>query len=1056
MSRLLYDNRRMLTLAIVLIVVAGLSSLYVLPRMEDPILTQRTGIVNTLYPGATPERVEALVTEPIEEELEAIPEIKELRSTSRSGVSTITIELRDDIYEVDAVWSRVRDKLDDARPLLPAEAATPDFDELEVTAYAMIVGLVWDLPREPNYAILRRLTEELEQRLRSVAGTREIDTFGDPPEEITIAIDRAQLASLGLTALDVARQVESSDAKTAAGQARTDQGTLLIEVDSELDTVQRIASTPIRYGADGANDAGRFVTLGAVADVHKGIIDPSPRLALVEGKPAIALGILVRGDQRVDTWAARAREVVAEYATELPPAVRLKPLFDQSGYVETRLETLLMNLLMGAAAVMLVIWLMMGWRSAAVVGTALPLTSLMVLAGMRWMEIPIHQMSVTGLIVALGLLIDNAIVIVDEVNDRLRDGESGGDAVAHAVRHLGVPLGGSTLTTALSFAPIALMPGPAGEFVGAIALSVIMAVAASFLLAMTITPSLAAIFAPSRPPRVRRWWTAGVSLPWLTAGYRRVLGALLRCPAIGVGLAVVPPLVGFYLAGGLTEQFFPPAERDQFQVQVDLPAGSSIGSTQRLVTKASAILAEHPRVISSDWFLGESAPSFYYNMMANRRGTPQYAQAMVTIDSSENYFEVLRELQSELDAGAPEARFLVKQLEQGPPFEAPIEVRLFGPNLDTLQELGGQVRKLLSATPGVVHTVSDLSETLPKVSLQVDEAEARLAGLDHLQIAQQLNASLEGAVGGSILEATENLPVRVRVGGEDRGNLGRIASTDLVGRTELGVSTQLPLAALAQVRLTPERSAIPRLNAKRMNEVKAYLAAGLLPAAVQGRFQELLADSDFQLPPGYRLVYGGEGDKRDQAVGNLLSNVVVLGVLMAATLVLSFGSFRMAGIIGIVAVLSIGLAIGSLAIAGYPFGFTAIIGTMGLVGVAINDSIVVLAAIREHPLARTGDPVAIQQVVVKSTRHVLATTLTTIAGFMPLILGGGGFWPPMAVTIAGGVGGATLLALVLVPCGYVLVMCRGGRQRVNLVDEAAEQNAQRPVPIAAEPLTVVS
>lgn len=210
-----------------------------------------------------------------------------------------------------------------------------------------------------------------------------------------------------------------------------------------------------------------------------------------------------------------------------------------------------------------------------------------------------------------------------------------------------------------------------------------------------------------------------------------------------------------------------------------------------------------------------------------------------------------------------------------------------------------------------------------------------------------------------------------------------------------------------------------------MNEVKAYITAGALPAEVQARFEKRLAEAGFTLPHGYRLEYGGEGSKRDDAVGNLMSNVAVLLVLMAATLVLSFGSFRMAALIGCVAVLSIGLSLGALAIASYPFGFTAIIGAMGLVGVAINDSIVVLAAIREDEHARRGEPAAVVNVVVRSSRHVIATTLTTIAGFLPLILGGGGFWPPMAITIAGGVGGATLLALLLVPASYTVLMCGG-------------------------------
>ena len=245
MTSLFFDNRRLLTLAISLILVAGLSSYYVLPRMEDPVLSQRAAIVNTLLAGASAERVEALVTEKLEEELQEIEEIKEMRSSSRNGISTVTIELKDTIYEVDEVWSRVRDKLDDAKPLLPVAASDPDFELLKVTAYASIVSLVWDLPTEPNYAILRRQAESLEDLLRSIPGTRDVDIYGDPQEEILVEIRQDELASLGLTIADVTRQLQASDAKVSAGLLRTDQGNLVIEVDTELTSLERIRRMPI-------------------------------------------------------------------------------------------------------------------------------------------------------------------------------------------------------------------------------------------------------------------------------------------------------------------------------------------------------------------------------------------------------------------------------------------------------------------------------------------------------------------------------------------------------------------------------------------------------------------------------------------------------------------------------------------------------------------------------------------------------------------------------------------------------------------------------------------
>lgn len=1050
MSSLFFDNRRLLVLVIALIAVAGLSSFFILPRMEDPVLTQRAAIINTILPGAKADRVEALVTERLEEELREIQEIKELRTTSRAGISTVIVELRDDVYEADEVWSRVRDKVADAEPLLPADALEPEFDQLEVTAYALIVGLVWQGEGPANYAILRRTAEELEQRLRSVSGTREVDTFGDPEEEITVVVRQAELATLGLSVADVARQIRASDSKVSAGLLRDQSSALLIEVDGELDSVARIAQTPIHYQPAAANGPAQVVTLGDLAEVKKTIIEPPKDLAIIEGRSSVALGAYVRETQRIDHWAADANLVLEEFAKTLPPAVILSRVFEQSPYVESRLSTLLYNLMLGATGVMLVIWVMMGWRSALVVGAALPLASLMVLAGMRILGIPIHQMSVTGLIIALGLLIDNAIVIVDEVRDRLRSGEPSREAVSSSVRHLAAPLFGSTLTTALSFAPIALMPGPAGEFVGSIALSVILAVTSSFALAMTITPALAAIaggFTQKEETKRGRWWVDGFQSDWLTRAYSTLLERLMRRPALGIGLALILPFGGFMLATTLTEQFFPPADRDQFQIQMELPPASSLAETERLIRNARESILKHERVVAVDWFLGQSGPSFYYNMLANRAGVAQYAQAIVQLDRLEDGREVIHELQSQLDAELPEARFLVRQLEQGPPFEAPIEVRIFGPDLHVLQELGNEVRRVLSQTPDVLHTVSDLAETVPKIALNVDEAKARLAGLDHRSIAGQLDGALEGAVGGSVLEETESLPVRIRVDEAIRADIGSISSLPLLSnqagpQTETLILQHTPLSALADISLKPEISAIPHFNSERLNEIRAYLTAGKLPAEALSDFQARLAESDFQLPPGYRLAYGGEADKRDQAIGNLMSSVGVLLVLMVATLVLTFGSFRMAFLIGAVGAMSIGLSMGALAIVGYPFGFMAIVGTMGLAGVAINDSIVVLAAIREDELARTGDPDAVRDVVVHSSRHVFATTLTTIAGFLPLLLGGGGFWPPLATSIAGGVAGATLLALLLIPAGYIVLMCRGCREEPgdqDLHDSSAEE-----------------
>lgn len=1031
MGTLFYRNPRIMILTVSLILVAGLSSLQLLPRMEDPLLTPRFAMVTTLLPGADAERVESLVSEELEDAVREVEEIKEVRTVSRVGVSIMTIELRDAVDDVDPVWSRIRDRINDATPRLPSGALTPEFEELDVKAYASLVALTWHPPRDTanasrpprvNHAILRRLAEELEDALTSLPGTEDVDLFGDPDEEILVEVDVRELTARALTVDGIAQQIAASDSKVSAGRYRG-RSNLLLEVDGELESLDRVRRTPIRAAGD-----GRFVLLGDLAEVTRTVREPPSSLAIVDGRSAVVLGAMVRPGVRIDHWAADADAAVAEFAETLPTGVGLSVVFRQNRYVESRLTGLQQNLFVGAVAVALVVLVLMGWRSALIVATALPLSALIVLAGMRVLEIPIHQMSVTGLIVALGLLIDNAIVMADDVRGRLRAGRPPVAAVAESVRHLAIPLSGSTITTALAFAPIALMPGPAGEFVGSIAVSVILAITGSLFISLTVVPALAARAAGSgQQPRRARWWTDGVQPRRLTAWYDRSLRLITEFPTAGVTLGVLLPVIGFLQLPALPEQFFPPADRDQFQIEVDLPAQMSVAETRRTVTRMRDVLLSHDAIDDVSWFIGESAPSFYYNLVPRRRNSPSYAQALVQTRSRHASAMLLRDIQAELDAAFPEARTLVRLLEQGPPFDAPVELRIFGPDLTVLRRLGEELRRILADIPVVTHTRSDLEESVPKVALQLMEEEARLAGLTHAEIARQLDRSLEGAVGGSILESTEELPVRVRVSERDRSRLDRIRSLELLtGATGPdGNPVRVPLSAIAEATVVPEVSSITRLDGRRMNEVQAYLDAGVLPAVALAEFRSRLQESGHAMPAGYTLSVGGEAAERNESVGNLLSSVGILGVMMVATLVLSFGSFRMAAIVGCVAALSAGLGFGALRVFGYPFGFMAIIGTMGLIGVAINDSIVVLAAIREDTRSRAGSPAAVRRVVLASTRHVVATTFTTIAGFLPLLLGGGGFWPPLAVTIAGGVGGATLLALYFAPSAYILVMCRG-------------------------------
>ena len=1032
MFTIFYRNTRLLILTIILICVWGISSYLALPRLEDPELVSRNAIVKTFLPGADAARIEALITEKIEDKLTEIEAITEYSSTSSSGSSIISIELADRIQkeEVDIIWSRVQNKIDEVRSELPPEATEPELEEIKIKAYALITALTWQQDDKPNYAILNRQAEVLKDRIQGIAGTEEVELFGDREEEILVEIEPEAIASYSLSVADISRQIEQSDSKVSAGLLRNNND-LSLEVAGELDTLKRVRNIPLNFGTQGES-----IRLQDVATVTKGVSFPANELSIVSDRPSVTLAVHVESGTRLDLWAKEADKVLADYQSQLPAAIELKTILAQSKYVEARLNGLILNLFLGGALVFLVTLVMMGWRSAIIVGTSLPLSILMVFGWMNVIGIPLHQMSITGLIVALGILIDNGIVMVDEVTSHLKTDVKPAKAIKNSINHLAIPLLSSTITTVLAFLPIALLPGATGEFVGTIAVSVILAVCSSLFLALVVMPTLAAKLYKSNesvgangysPKPKQSWLQTGISISFLTRWYYKTIKWTTAKPVLGICLALLLPLMGFIQAGNLPQQFFPAADRDQLQIQLELPAATSIDRTQAVTKQVRDRLLSFDSITDVHWFIGRSVPRFYYNVLTDREQESNYAQAIVQLKGLATS-DLAKELQGELDRDFPTARIIVRQLEQGPPFDAPVEMRIYGSDLDTLEQLGLQARNILLGVPDITHTRASLAEIRPQLELNLDESEVRLAGLDRRAIAQQLQSSLEGTSGGSILEATEELPVRVRLSAANRSQLNSLTSLNLLPNGNSSQET-IPLSSLGKVTLKPELADITRYNGQRVNTIQGFLTPGVLPDLALSNFKQQLEAANWQLPGGYSYEFGGEAEQKNSAVGGLISLVGVIVVLMIATLVLSLSSFRLAALIGVVAIASFGLGLFSIWLFGYPFGFNPIIGTVGLIGVAINDSIVVLAAIQQHPIAKTGNKKAIREVVLRSTRHVLATTLTTAVGFVPLLLGGGEFWPPLAIAIAGGVIGATLLALYLIPAAYLLIV--GKKQKAT-------------------------
>lgn len=1018
--RFLFENGRFQALLIALIVVSGLSALSNLPRSEDPRIINRFAFITTFLPGATALRVEAQITEKIELKLKSQAEIKNVIAMSRVGVSVLSIELKDEVTDAMPVWSRIRDLIADTQTQLPKEASIPVLEDDRGYAYTKIIALTGS-GSEQSLMNLNRYAKELKNQLHNATGVEVVHLFGIADEEIRVTLNTANAHAAGLSLTHIAQAIQGADPKIAAGSLINKDSHIAIELMGVFDSVARIQQIPLS-----SNHKGQQFLLSDVALVERVLTKPKRDVAIIDDKLGVYIGIRMQPDLRVDTWSKQIDDTVAKFTHNLPADIHQHNLFDQQDYTQARLGELVNNIALGFVLILSVLFLTLGFKAALIVGTALPLTVLFTLFCMHLYGLPIHQMSVTGLVVALGIMVDNAIVITDAIARFKKQGLSALEAVKKAVQHFWVPLLSSTLTTILAFLPIVLMPGPSGEFVGGIALSVIIALIGSYIISHT----LIAVFAGRFLPTEQRTGLAhsGLNSRTISQKFERVLGIAIAKPKTTILCAMVLPILGFLSASQLTEQFFPPADRDMFQIEIRLSANSSIEATHNTVENMSAFIKQYEGIEHVNWMVGNNIPIFYYNMLQRDKGAKNYAQAMVKVVDFKQANRLIKQLQIDLDKAFPAAQTFVKKLEQGPPFNAPIELRVFGPNLSMLTEIGQMLRIKLIEHPLVTHTRTTVETGSAKVVLTASENELSHSGIKLTDIATLLQSQFEGVVVASVLEQTETIPVRLRVSQSQNSTLEAIQNTQFMG------SQPLLLSAFASAHLVPSHSTVHRRNGERVNVVEGFLVSDVLPAVVLNDLKAYIAEKQATLPSGYRIEIGGESQQRNEAVGRLLGQVGIIVVLLFSVLVVSFNSFRITGIILLSAVQSAFLGILSVYIAGYPFGFTVIIALLGVMGLAINAAIVILSELRSDESERElkiDDQMIIARVMTCG-RHISSTTITTVGGFLPLVLAGGGFWPPFAVAIAGGTALTTLLSFFFVPAMYkVMITHKANKKQLS-------------------------
>lgn len=1020
----LYNHPRVVWLLLLLIIIAGFNSFFTMPRLEDPHMQSRVIQVTTFYRGADAERVEAEVTEKLERKVREIPEVKKVRSNSSPGISVITVELEDRVNDAKPITARLRDKVSEVTDL-PAGASAPDFSDTKIYAHSAVMALTWHAEAPINYAILGRHARELESKLRNLGGTDFVDILGLPEEEIRISVDDARLAAHGLTIADVAARIRGSDARGSAGVVSSDTDRMVVQVAGALDSIDRIRRIPI-----GLDEAGASLRLGDVASVTRTYEDPVSRLTYLDGKYGVVVAARMFEDSRIDTWSEQVGALIAEAKHTLPSSIELERIFDQREYADERLNGLMGNLAVGALVVLAVLLISLGWRASLVSASILPLTLLASLAITNMMGLRIQQVLVTGLIVALGIMVDNAIVITDEIQHLRLKGERRSVAVAKTVRKLWVPLLGSTMTTIIAFMPLILMPGNAGDFLLGVPAAVISSLVASYIIAFTIISAVGGRVLSGKDPKSddktpikRLWWRDGIEGRFFAVRFQRSLEWSVRRPVLSMIIAMGIPLGGFVLAGQLTEQFFPMSDRNQFRVQVYMPGQSSIEETRRATEFIDAELQEIDAIKNVHWFIGTRTAKFYYSMMASNDGVVSISEATITVEDYDQIPVLIPRLQRELTDKVPEAMILVRELGSGPPISAPIEARVIGPDLAVLESVGDDLRSIISRIPDVTYTRTTLKAGRPMISVQAREDDVSVTGLTLSQVEQQLQALTTGTIVSYVIEQTQQVPVRLIADRANRSGIDSIANMSLIGGAAALESDKsyadVPVSAVADVKLTTKVGGIAHRDGERVNRIQAYLEFGVLPDVPLKAIQRAIEEEGLSVPPGYRIEFGGESEERDDAVSKLFGTAGMLVVLMLLAMVLTFNSFRMAFVTFAAAVQAAGLGLFSLWFFDYPLSFVVIFGLMGLVGLAINAAIVILSELRGRAGARAGEADAVVAGVMSTGRHIVSTTITTVGGFMPLILAGGPFWPPFAVAIAGGAFLSMIVSFYFAPAAFI-------------------------------------
>lgn len=1017
-----------MTLA-VMAMIAGAATFLTISRREDPKMQTRVALVVCQWPGATALKVDELVVDVLEGAIQRVDEVDEIRSTSWTGGAIIEVELGKHVTEFDQTWDELRTEVRAVEGKLPSGAQTPivnssfgDVSSVVVTMFQVAPpgdgsgATSGEIERPYTDRELEVFAELIEDELEALDSVSAVTLYGLADERIYLEVSSADWSQLGLTPEDLRSALDDRNIVVASGEIETEDGRFLLRSTGELESLDELERVVV-----GTNDRGRPILLGDVPlRIRRGLVDPiTERVRFLDGtrrvERAVLLGVEMKdGFNVVDMGAAVDERLRELRERRLPPDLEFATVNDLPRQVDELVSNFVTNLWQAILVVLLVALLMTGWRPAVVMAAAVPLCMITSLAIVRMFGVDLEQFSIASLIIALGMIVDNAIVVSDHTATLLRQGETKLRAAYRGASELAVPILTSTLTTVAAFLPLLTIPGATGEYIRSLPIVVSTTLLASYFVAMTVTPILCFwVLKPGEVPPTEE--------TLFERAYARTLRFCLRAKTLTLGAAAAAVVGAVMLVPIIGNQFFPGGVRDQFFVHVRLPYGSTLEQTTAAVKQVEDLLLETAvtevdgepvnRLVNSYSFVGSGGPRLMLTMDPDDPN-PRYAFVVVNTAAPELSRDWAAELR-ERTARIAGARIDVRNYVLGPPLDFPVEYRVRGRDPRILRDAGDRMVSALRDTPGTLEPYHDWGNSTYQVEVAIDNERVELAGLSNRDVAESLHRLIAGYQLTRYREGDYTIPVVLRLEAEERRDVRTLEGVHVGGK-----SGKVPLEAVATVETGWQPASISRFNRVRAITAGSQVQEGYLSTNVSAAARPAMERIAAELPEGYELEELGEQKEAAESQGDMGQALIISMALILLVLIAQYNSIaKPMVVLSAVPLALIGALLGLL-VTGWPLGFMPMLGIVSLAGVVINNAIILIDFLQGEAAAGTELHEAVERAGKARMKPIVLTTLTTVGGMVPLALFGGPMWAGMSFAMIFGLLGSTALTLIVVPTIY--------------------------------------